>query len=97
MGQASAQSESLYCSGAWRGSLPCREHWRMLETQKNPRHAPCPPNLNRTAVGLSRPSAASFPRHKTWMAGTSPAMTTCHCGGADGHNGQVDGGLNRWL
>jgi hypothetical protein len=26
------------------GSSPCLEHWRMLKTQKNPRHAPCPQN-----------------------------------------------------
>src|SRR5437667_8826112 len=29
-----------------------------LKTQKNPRHAPCPQQSNRTAVGLSRPSTS---------------------------------------
>jgi hypothetical protein len=38
------------------GFLLCREHWRMLKTQKNPRHAPRPQKSNRTAVGLTRQS-----------------------------------------
>src|ERR1700694_921173 len=29
-----------------------------LGTQKNQCHAPCPPKLNRTAVGLTRPSTS---------------------------------------
>src|ERR1043165_864320 len=61
------QHRAKYCILVAHGVdlLPCREHWRMLKTQKNPRHAPRPANLNRTAVGLSRPStsclAASMP------------------------------------
>src|SRR6266436_3510877 len=46
-----------------------------LGTQKNQCHAPCPPKLNRTAVGLSRASTSSFHAAKTWMAGTSSAKT----------------------
>ena len=36
-------------------------------------------NLNRTAVGLSRASTSfSTAASKTWMAGSSPAMTRVH-------------------
>src|SRR5579864_7450653 len=34
--------------------LPRREHWQMLKTQKNLRHAPCPQKSNRTAVAMSQ-------------------------------------------
>src|SRR6202795_3309047 len=44
-----------------------------LGTQKNQCHAPCPPKLNRTAVGLSRPSTSLRPSRKSWMPGTSLA------------------------
>src|SRR3977135_3688814 len=44
--------------------LPCLERWRTLKTQKNPHHAPCPPKLNRTAVGLTRASIEQSLRSK---------------------------------
>src|SRR5258708_5888730 len=39
-----------------------------LGTQKNQCHAPCPPKLNRTAVGLSRASTSFVPleRRRGW-------------------------------
>src|SRR5260221_12765811 len=41
-----------------------------LGTQKNQCHAPCPPKLNRTAVGLTRASTSYFvTAPKAWMAG----------------------------
>src|ERR1700682_5568949 len=47
-----------------------------LGTQKNQCHAPCPPKLNRTAVGWSRPSTSCYAAiETTWMPGTRPDMT----------------------
>src|SRR5205814_9884291 len=40
-----------------------------LETQKNPRHAPCPPKSNRTAVALSRASTSFLRRGSQDMNG----------------------------
>src|SRR3979490_2031385 len=57
--------------------LPCLERWRTLKTQKNPHHAPCPPKLNRTAVGLTRQSilfAKKFLRRRS-TPGPSPGVT----------------------
>ena len=50
----------------------------LFKTRLKPSHAPCPPNLNRTAMGLSRPSTWLLEHRRSWlseMAGTSPAMT----------------------
>src|SRR5438045_9610844 len=48
-----------------------------LKTQKNPRHAPCPQKIEPDSRGLDPAIHVSkvYPQQKTWIAGTSPAMT----------------------
>src|SRR5262245_30824907 len=46
-----------------------------IETQKNPRHAPCLRKSNRTAVALCRASTSCLPHEQTWMPATSAGMT----------------------
>ena len=48
------------------GSFASLDSIRSSETRLNPSHAPCPPNLNRTAMGLSRPSTS---RRRTALTG----------------------------
>src|SRR5215469_1938199 len=71
------QDAVQYCIVMAHGAdpFPCLERCRTLKTQKNPRHALCPQNLSRTAVGLSRPSTSSLPDRKDVDARHSPGMT----------------------
>ena len=55
---ASIRCETRYCGAAWRGFLLCLDRRLNVKSQKNPCHAPRPPKLNQTAVGLTRPSTS---------------------------------------